>query len=138
MHTQFIRRLFVVIPNASKASFNTWWANNIDTGGAGDKTFSIPLSATGNLPATYWGACTALTDAQFKTAAQRLCTLANITFPANWESMTRNEKRDWLRSQIVPIWQAIGVGIRVDDNDATWSDYDAALASVNLKRITGA
>jgi len=141
MDTSYIRRVFFIIRQSQRASFNTWWAANIDTGGAGDQTFSVPLSATGNLPATHWGACGAFTDSQFKQIVQLLITLTNnvptgsITLPANWDTMTQAEKRDWLRSQIPTIRSVLGVTILADDNDGVWDDYEAEIARRGLVKI---
>jgi len=131
MPTQLIRRVLFLVPDARKAAMVTWWMANVDA--SDTNLLSVGLSATGSAPATHWAACAALTDVQFKKVMQRLCNLASITPPANWDSMTRTEKRDWLRSQIVPIWQRAGIGIRVDDNDGTWDDYRAAVATAGLR-----
>lgn len=134
MATQLIRRVLFLVPDARKNALVTWWLANVDA--TDINLLSVGLSTTGNAPATHWASCAALTDIQFKKVMQRLCNLASITPPANWDSMTRDEKRDWLRSQITPIRQSTGIGIRVDDNDNGWDDYQAAITAAGLRFIT--
>lgn len=135
MPTLFIRRILFIVGNSRKATFNAWWAANIDTEGAGDQTFTVPLSATGLAPATHWAACGAFTEPQFKKIMARLCNLSSITPPANWDGMTRNEKRDWLRGQIPAIRAAIGVSILIGENDNGGVDYQAELLARGLQTI---
>jgi len=48
------RRLTIVVKAAVVGSANTW-AAQVDTGGQGDRTFTVALSPTGLPPAThYW------------------------------------------------------------------------------------
>ena len=135
--TQFQHRLLIIVPVARQAAFNTWWAVNIDTVGAGDKTFTTSLNASGleaDPPTHYW-ACMSLTSAELKKVVLRLLQLAGITPPADWDTFTRDEKRDWLRGQIPAIRTAIGVRLLVDDNDRQWDDYSAVLGRAGLKVI---
>lgn len=133
--TQFLYRVLFAIGASRRATFNAYWDANIDTAGAGAQTFSVGLSPTGAAPATHWGACSAFNSADFKKVMQRLCSLSSITPPANWDALTRIERRDWLRSKIPAIRAAIGVALLVDDQDGRWDDYDAALAGLGLRPV---
>ena len=138
MPTQFIHRLLIITPAARRPAFNSFWAANVDTDGDGGRTFTVPLNATGDpsTPASHFWACTSLTTAQLTSVVKRLAQLASLTPPPDWETFTRNQKRDWLRSQIASIRTATGVRLIVDDNDSIWNDYDAELTRAGLKTIT--
>lgn len=138
MSTQWLNRLLIAIPAAQKDTFNLFWANNIDTDGAGDKTFTVGLNATGLATdaVTYYVANTALTNAQLRKIIVRLCGLAGVTVPADWDTYTRAQKRAWLAANWPTIRTKTGVRAMVlDDNDGAWSDYAASLTAASLKPI---
>lgn len=136
MPTQHIRRLLMVVPAAQASAYNTWLANNLDVPGVTwGETFSVGYSATGIAPATHFVTCAAMTDEQFRKVFVRLCFQAGITFPVGWAGMTRDEKRDWARAQIVAIRIALGVRLLIDDNDGQWDDYAARLEAAGLKPV---
>ena len=59
--TRFVHRIVIVVPAARQAAANAL-ARQIDPVG-GDKTFTVPLSPTGALPAThYWCATSATVE----------------------------------------------------------------------------
>lgn len=134
MATNYVHRVLLAIPNARKAAVVAWWDANIDPG-QGATTWSVGLSATGNLPAVAWWCSVALTDDQLRTLAIQLCAMANITPPANWGSLTIQQKRQWVIDNAPAIQTATGMRIVRDDNDAAWSDPDTLLAAAGLQRI---
>lgn len=134
MATAYLHRVFWIIPAASQGAFNTWVRNNLNPNG-GD-TFTIGVSATGTTPATYYIACGAYTVPELKKIAARLCAMSNLTLPADWDTYTRAQKKAWLVSNWPTIRNKTGIkAIVLDDNDGTWSDYAATLASAGLKVI---
>lgn len=138
MATQWLNRVLLAIPAAQRATYNAWWANNIDTDGAGNRTFTAGLNATGlsTDPVTYYVANTALTNQQLRKIIVRLCALAGLTIPADWDTYTRQQKRQWLAANWPTIRQRTGVRAMVlDDNDGAWSDYTAAITAEGLKPI---
>ncbi len=136
MPTQHLFRLLIGIRAADKAGYETWWKANVDTAPGGG-TFSVGLSATGAAPATHYVACMALTAAQLRLIVIRLCTLAGVSFPGNWNLLTRAQKRDWLRSQIPALKSAANIKALVcDDNDGAWDDYSARILGAGVKPIS--
>jgi len=96
MLTQYLYRLLILVPAVRQAALNTWWKANIDASG---DTFTVGLNASGidaDAPTYYW-ACMSLTAAEFKKVMARLCNVAGITPPADWDAKNRDGKRDWLR-----------------------------------------
>lgn len=135
MPTNFIARILWAIPAANQAAYNNWVQANLDPDG-GDRTFTVGLSPTGTAPATFYVSCGAYTLAELKKIVQRLCQLAGISVPANYDDMTRAEKRVWFRSQIPTIKAQTGIrALLLDDNDGDWSDYQAQIAAAGLKTI---
>jgi hypothetical protein len=133
MATQHEYRFLAIVPAASIAQFNTWLRNNIDP--AGGDWLVANLSATGLAPATHGWFSAALTPAQMKQVALRLCTLASVTPPADWDTMTRAQRKAWLIGARAAINTAIGVWIQPSDNDGDWDNPAAALAAKGLQVI---
>lgn len=120
--TQYLHRLLLIIPAANQAAMNNFWAQQIDTDGAGHLTFTVGLSASGTgVPSHYWTS-TALTPAQLRKVMVRLCNLAVISQPANWDTMTRQEHKQWFGQQKPTIRANIGVRVQLSDNDGAWDD----------------
>ncbi len=73
MSTLYVRRLILICDAARQAAANTA-ANHAswDGDGAGNLTFTVPLSPSGNLPATHYWCSTALTNAQAAAVVTRL------------------------------------------------------------------
>lgn len=135
MNTLFSHRLLILIPAARQAAINTFWANQIDTDGAGDQTFTIGLSPTGTPPVThYWASC-ALRPIDLARIVTRLCTLAGIADP-NLGGLTRQQILTWLQNNLPTIRTNTGIAAVRDDNDAAWSDPDTLLQQIGLQRIT--
>ena len=136
--TNYIFRCLIVCPAANRAAFNTWILNNLDP--TGGDWFVASLSAAGNVgdtPTHYW--CNAaLTAAEFKKLMQRLCTLASITAPADWDTMTRQEKKRWLLGQRAAIRTATGIRVLPMDNDGVWDSPQDELAAAGLNVIASA
>lgn len=133
--TTRIHRLVVFITALRQVDFNTWWSQNIDTEGAGHRTFTVPLNGSGdNTPPTHYWCSTSLTSQQLRRVLARLCNLANIEFPVNWNALTRTEQLQWLATQRPAIRAAIGVWIVRSDNDGIWEDPEQALATMAVKR----
>lgn len=134
--TNFLHRVLILCPAARQAAFNTWANANLDP--AGGSWFTVGLSATGNIPATFYACNAALTAPQLKLLMQRLCTLASITPPAGWDGLTRTQQKQWLIDQRSAIFNATGIRIRVADNDGTWDDPQGELTQDGLLAIASA
>lgn len=140
MATQHLHRLFICVPSSLRDGANTWIRNNLNPSG-GD-WLTVPISATGNLPATYWGCDAALTSAQLKALVIRLLQFSGVSLPAAWDSWTLAQKRTWLRDTLpVKLWTQAPAGSKIGvlyvSNDGDWSDHtvDNALEQVNLQRV---
>lgn len=131
--TDFTERITIILPVARVASFGAWWTANIDP--SDDCSAWPALNAAGdNSPATHRWCCTALTLPQVRKLMVRLCQASGITQPAQWDSWTRAQKRQWLLSNRAAIRAAIGVWIGSADNDQAWERFDDHLDTMTLKR----
>jgi hypothetical protein len=130
MPTQHLYRVLAVVPAARVAALNSWLKANLDAGGGDWLTPS--LSATGDAPFTHAWFSAALTAAEFKLVMQRLCTLASVTPPADWDQLTRAERKAWLLSQRPAINAATGVYVQAMDGDGVWDLPGDALAAKGL------
>lgn len=130
--TDYLHRLFVVIPAARRAGLNAWIKANLDP--TGGDWFVASLNATGSTGAiTHYAADFAVTNTQAKKLLGRLCQQAGIPEPSGWDGWTRQQKKDWLLSQRAAIRTAIGVRILASDNEGTWGDKAAELTAAGLK-----
>jgi hypothetical protein len=129
--TQHPYRFTAIVPAALVAGFNTWIRNNLDA--TGGDWLTVSVSMTGSMPYTHALFSAALTVAEIKKVMQRLCNLASIAPPVNWDSMSRAERKAWLISQRSAINLAIGVYIQVSDNDGSWDNPFAALVAKSLR-----
>ena len=99
----------------------------------------IGLSASGTAPATHSWFNAAFTNSELKLLMQRLCVLSGIAAPATWDTMTRQQKKQWLLGQRGEIRTTIGIGILAMDNDGAWDDPTQELAAAGLQAVrTGA
>lgn len=62
--TNFQLRCIIAVKATRQAAVNNYWGQNVDTDGAGDKTFTAGLSTTGQAPATWYWCGTSLTKPQ--------------------------------------------------------------------------
>ena len=131
--TQHTFRLFLLIRAAQQASFNTWFAANIDTLG-GDRTFTASLSPTGIAPATHYFCAISLTAQQMGLVIRRLATLAGIPLP-DWSAMTREERVDWLQASLPTIQTILSIRVRWDVSTAGWDGPNGELIPAGLRRI---
>jgi hypothetical protein len=136
MATTHEYRFLAIVPVASIGSFNTWLRNNIDP--TGGDWLVANLSATGAAPATHGWFSAALTPAQMKQVALRLCQLASVTPPADWDTMTGAQRRAWLVGARAAINTTIGVWIQPSDNGGSWDSPALALAAKGLQTIAQA
>ena len=66
---------------------------------------------------------------------QRLCNMADIPSPANWDDMSRQQKKQWMFDQRQEIRQQTGVWIVPSDNDGVWDNPADVFAAVGLQVI---
>ena len=124
MPTQHQHRLFIICPLARVAALNAWITTTLNPEG-GD-WLTVPLSATGTLPATHFCCDTSLTTQQLLQLVGRLHTQAGGTNPTNavWQGWTRAQKINWVKTTAIPaIRTGIGVRLRYNDNDGNWADH---------------
>lgn len=135
MPTQHIHRLLLVVPAARCAGLNAWVRANLDI--TGGDWFTPSLSATGAAPTTHAWASFALTDSQGKKLLMRLAQQSGLTQPANWDTMTRAQKKSWLISNRATVKSGIGVYIEPGENDVAggWPDPQAVLTACGLKVV---
>lgn len=132
MPTTHLVRLIIVVPLNRRAAMLTWWRANIDAG----EVLDVGLNASGNGPATHFWLNTSLTLPDLKKIALRLLNLASIAPPTDWESMTWQQRKQWLLDQRQAIRTATGIRIRLADNDGFWDRPEDELSSAGLKRLT--
>jgi hypothetical protein len=118
--TAYTKR-YVILARADLAAAANLAASHPDTadGGNGSQTFTVPLSASGNLPATAYWCSWQMTPVQAVNIRTRLvqhgATAAEVTpVPAN----------------TVPASRRFAIY-----DDATWPDPEAILTSLSLQRI---
>lgn len=137
MATQHIHRLALICPVARQAAFNAWvHSSGLDS--SGGPWLTVGLSPTGNTPATHFVCNAALTNQELRLVMVRLCQLASIAQPASWDTMSRQQRKQWLLDQRTPIRTATGIGILPFDNDGQWDSVEDVLVALGLKVITPA
>lgn len=132
MATQHLHRLVVIIPAAHRTALNNFFATQLDEGG---DAFTIWLNASGsNQDAIthYWNN-RSYTPAELKKLMQRLCNLANITPPADWDTMTKQQRKQWLLDQRQAVRDATGIWVMAADNDGQWDNPQDGLAHESLQ-----
>lgn len=133
MPTDYTERLFIIIPDARKTVVTNWWVANVDPAGA--NTFSVGLSASGQLPATHWAACVAFPRVNLRKVLVRLATMAGIANPDGWENWTQVQRVQWIADNRTTIQNATGIRIWRSDNEAGWDDYRGLITAAGLKFI---
>lgn len=133
MPTQHLHRLTIIVPAARCAALNAWIKANVDT--TGGDWFTPSLSATGNEPATHAACGVALTEAEGKKLLGRLAAASGISQPANWDTMTRQQKKQWLMDQKAAIRSAIGVLVVGMENGGEWIPSKDSRTEMALKPI---
>jgi hypothetical protein len=126
-------RVLALVPAARQAAVNTWVKNNLDPAGA--NWLNVGLNATGSGAPTHYIFNAALTVPQFKLLATQLLSMASLTLPANWDTLTLTEKFTWFRAQFTAIRTATGVRLRVFNNDLVWDNPQDELTAAGLKMI---
>lgn len=130
----YFHRVILLVPAAKQATVNSWVQANLDS--AGGPWFSAGLSPSGNAPATYYWCSVGLTGPQLVALLRKLCQLASLTPPADFDSYTRQQQAAWVLSQQSTIYSATGLWIDRCDNDGLdWDDPAGALAVVGLQVI---
>lgn len=128
-------RFAAIVPNALINGMNNWVRNNIDP--SGGNWLISKLSATGNAPATHGWFSAGLTVQEIKKMTSRLCVLAGISLPSNWDDMNKQQKMNWLVSQRNTINTNIGVYFQASNNDGVWDKSRLMLQAKGLQVITG-
>jgi len=133
--TQHIRRLYLICPEARVAAFNTWAASNLQEPGTGN-WLSVGLNPTGDtaLPVTHRHFCAALTEEDLKRILIRLCVLAALTQPSNWDSLSAVQKAQWIADNRPLIKAVTGVWFSVSANDGNWDNFNAIRIAEGLAR----
>ncbi len=133
--TAYQHRLIIVCPVARFAALVAWYAANIDPTDAG-ATWPELNAAGDDAPANYRWCSTALTDAQLKAVLLRVCTIASQTPPTNnqWNAWTRAQKQSWLAGVRDAMFTASGIWLDLCQQDAEWTDPEAALTRCAIKR----
>ncbi len=135
MPTAYQHRIVLLIPTSARAPTVTWWNANIDPG-QGAATWSGGLNPTGNLadPVTHYWVSTAMTIGDLAKLVARLCNVAGLTAPANWQTMTRQEQFGWFQINLPVIYTNTGIAAVRDDNDGDWRRANDLLDQLGLKR----
>jgi hypothetical protein len=133
MATNFIHRIILVVPAARVAAFNTWVRNNLDAAGA--DWLAASLSVLGSAPATHALCNAALVPADCLKVLRRLCTLAAVTPPADFDTYTRAQKKQWVVDSRAAIRAATGIRVFLADNDGAWDSVGDVLSAAGLQRI---
>lgn len=60
MPTLWDRQYLLIVRDSIKEQANALYGQHVDKDGAGDQTFVVPLSVSGNPPAQAWACCTRL------------------------------------------------------------------------------
>jgi hypothetical protein len=137
MPSTFPHRFLVVIPAAQQAAVAGFWTANIDPNDSGT-TFTVGLSASGNAPATFYWASTALTDAQIIAIVRKLAQMAGITVPTAGSLSTKAAKLAWLANNAAALLSNTGITVVRDDEDSTWTSADSVRTGLSLVPIGGA
>ncbi len=119
--TAFSRRVVIVVSTTVAAVANVA-ANHAswDAGGQGGRTFDVPLSVTGSLPATFYWCSTVLRPAQVLAIRARFLAAGATNAEV----------------ALVPV-NTVPASTRFAVYDAvTWPDSNAILTSLGLKRIS--
>lgn len=140
MVTLYTDRLLLIVPVARIAGFAAWWAARV---AAGQLEYDnpavwpelVPAAGADDAPASHQWSYGCYTRPQLKIIAGRLAALTGITLPANWDTLTHEQRKQWGRSKQEEILAAVGVLVVPEINtDATWDRTDDALTAMSLKR----
>ena len=137
MATAHLHRLLAIVPEARVAGFNTFFKNNADLDpDGGERTFTMMLNPSGSAanPVTHRWAFMALTNPGIRRVVVRVCQDAGLAFPADWDTRTRAQKRQWFLDNAAAILAAIGCRLFHCDNDGGWTDAAAELTAAGLKK----
>ncbi len=124
----------IIIPNNRKNQFNRYMQDLY----GGDDWFSVPLSASGNLPATHWG-CTGLMGAvPLARVMKRVADLAKLSEqPDDWEKWSRERRQKWVKDNESEVRSKVTIRMRLDDPDGPKDRLEQLMAEANLQRIVG-
>lgn len=132
MATSYLHRVLLVVPSGRRTTFNTWIRGNLDPDG-GD-WLTTGLSSSGGTPFSHFWACASLTNPQLRLLMGRLCTLAGISQPADWDAYTRQQKKQRFLNQRAAIRSATGIWVDMMENDGVWNNPEDSLNTVGVRR----
>jgi hypothetical protein len=135
--TEYSNRLTMIVPANRVPALNAWFKNNIDIGSTLDN-ITVPLNVSGDetdVPSHYWFSGV-FTDSQMDLFLGRLIQQANVIPPDDWNSRSRQQKKDWVASVKQSVIDKIGVRIFITDNiDGSITDnLDQILVEHGVKR----
>lgn len=133
MATNYLHRVLLIIPAARINGINAYIKAQVDP--AGGDWFTANLSASGSAPATHAWCNAALTDVMGRKLLLRLVQQASIPEPADWDTKTRQQKKQWLLDQRATVRSRTGVWVVPMHNDDVWDDPAEALTVMGLQTI---
>jgi len=131
MSTSYLYRVWLIVPAARQAGLNQFIREEFDTG----DWLLVPLSASGNGPATHFACCFACTHDQTSTWAERLTTDGGVPLPAGFTAYTPDQRIAFMEGAYPTLKQLTGVVVRTCRNDQMpWTlDFGTILSTESLK-----
>ena len=127
-------RILLIVPVA-KVTVVVNWFNATFGADAVPAGLGPGLSASGNAPATHNWCNGANVEVNAKQIVNQLCTMAGTPPPADWDTMTQEERIAWVNGAKAQLLSKAGIYVDLSDNTGDWPDPEAALAAMGLKRI---
>ena len=134
MSTSYLYRVWLIVPAARQAGLNQFIREEFDTG----DWLLVPLSASGNGPATHFACCFACTHDQTTIWAERLTTDGGVPLPPGFGSYTPDQRIQFMEGAYLTLKSLTGVIVRTCRNDVMpWTlDFDSILQTEGLKRVS--
>jgi hypothetical protein len=131
MSTSYLYRVWLVVPAARQAGLNQFIREEFDNA----DWLLVPLSASGEEPATHFACCFSCTHDQTSTWAERLTTDGGVPLPTGFGSYTPDQRIAFMEAAYAQLKQLTGVIVRTCRNDAMpWAlDIGTILAAESLK-----
>jgi hypothetical protein len=132
MSTAYLYRVSLIVPANRKEGLDEFIRSEFDD----NEWLALPLSSTGNEPATHYGCCFACTHSDTEKWAERLTSQGGVPLPPEFAGMTPDQRIQFMEGASPALKQLTGVVVRVCRNDVMpWAvSFDAVLTAEGLKR----
>jgi hypothetical protein len=132
--TEYLYRVFLIVPDERKDNLNDFIKEEFDSA----DWLVVPLSETGEEPASHFATCFACTHAQTDKWANRLANDGGVPLPNGFAQFTPDQRIAFMTAARETLRENTGTIVYVCRNDQEWFNVEEILESENLKRVTPA